>query len=93
MALLDPANSRDLLEVVEDRYGHRSTVICGQLPVSKWHELFEDSTVTDAILDQLVHNAYRFDLKGPAKRRTQPSKEYEKTNNSKAPTRLHYRVA
>ncbi len=69
MALLDPVSSRDLLEVVEDRYGYRSTIISGQLPISKWHELFEDSTVADAILDRLVHNAYRFELKGPTKRR------------------------
>ena len=79
MALLDPANSRDLLEVVEDRYGYRSTVISGQLPVSKWHELFEDSTVADAILDRLVHNAYRFELKGPTKRRIQQNIEPEKS--------------
>ena len=69
MALLDPVSSRDLLEVVEDRYGYHSTTISGQLPVSKWHELFEDSTVADAILDRLVHNAYRFELKGPTRRR------------------------
>jgi len=69
MALLDPLSSRDLLEVVEDRYGYHSTFISGQLPVSKWHELFEDSTVADAILDRLVHNAYRFELKGPTRRR------------------------
>ena len=69
MALLDPVSSRDLLEVVEDRYGYRSTIISAQLPVIKWHELFEDSTVADAILDRLVHNAYRFELKGPTKRK------------------------
>jgi DNA replication protein DnaC len=69
MALLDPVSSRDLLEVVEDRYGYHSTIISGQLPVSKWHELFEDSTVADAVLDRLVHNAYRFELKGPTRRR------------------------
>jgi DNA replication protein DnaC len=69
MALLDPVSSRDLLEVVEDRYGYHSTIISGQLPVSKWHELFEDSTVADAVLDRLVHKAYRFELKGPTRRR------------------------
>ena len=79
MALLDPASSCDLLEVVEDRYGYRSTVISGQLPVSKWHELFEDSTVADAILDRLVHNSYRFELKGPTKRRIEQPKEQQKT--------------
>lgn len=68
MAVLDPVSGRDLLEVVEDRFGYRSTVISGQLPVKEWHELFEDSTVADAVLDRLVHNAYRFELHGPSKR-------------------------
>lgn len=76
---LDPASSRDLLEVVEDRYGYRSTVISAQLPVSKWHKLFEDSTVADAILDRLVHNAYRFELKGPTKRKNEQNRETEQT--------------
>lgn len=69
MALLNSTSSRDLLEVIEDRYGYRSTIISGQLPVKNWHELIEDSTIADAILDRLVHNAYRFELKGPTKRR------------------------
>ncbi|MEG6512517.1 IS21-like element helper ATPase IstB [Desulforamulus ruminis] len=68
MAILDPISGRDLLEVIEDRFGYRSTVISGQLPVKEWHELFEDSTVADAVLDRLVHNAYRFELQGPSKR-------------------------
>ncbi|MCG9968386.1 IS21-like element helper ATPase IstB [Pelotomaculum terephthalicicum JT] len=68
MAVLDPVSGRDLLEVVEDRFGYRSTIISGQLPVKEWHELFEDSTVADAVLDRLVHNAYRFELYGPSKR-------------------------
>lgn len=68
MAILDPVSGRDLLEVVEDRFGYRSTVISGQLPVKEWHDLFEDSTVADAVLDRLVHNAYRFELYGPSKR-------------------------
>ena len=69
MALIDSTSSRDLLEVIEDRYGYRSTIISGQLPVKNWHELIEDSTIADAILDRLVHNAYRFELKGPTRRR------------------------
>ena len=69
MTVFDPTGGRDLLEVVEDRFGCRSTIISGQLPVSKWHELFEDSTVADAVLDRLVHNSYRFELKGSSKRR------------------------
>jgi DNA replication protein DnaC len=69
LTVFSPAGGRDLLEVVEDRFGYRSTIIAGQLPVSKWHELFEDSTVADAVLDRLVHNSYRFELKGPSKRK------------------------
>jgi len=71
MAPLDPSSGRDLLEVVEDRFGSRSTVVCGQLPVRQWHELFEDSTVADAVLDRLVHNSYRFELAGPSKRNSE----------------------
>lgn len=68
MAVLDPVCGRDLLEVVEDRFEYRSTIISAQLPVKDWHSLFEDSTVADAVLDRLVHNAYRFELQGPSKR-------------------------
>lgn len=68
MTVLDPLAGRELLEVVEDRFGYRSTIIAGQLPVKEWHALFEDSTVADAVLDRLVHNAYRFNLHGPSKR-------------------------
>lgn len=70
MTVLDPVSGRDLLEVVEDRFGSRSTLLSGQLPVKEWHGLFEDSTVADAVLDRLVHNSYRFELYGPSKRRT-----------------------
>ncbi|OPX94663.1 MAG: transposase [Pelotomaculum sp. PtaB.Bin104] len=69
MAVLDPVLGRDLLEVVEDRCGIKSTIIAGQLPVSDWHAVFEDSTVADAVLDRLVHNAHRLALCGPSKRR------------------------
>jgi DNA replication protein DnaC len=69
MAVLDPALGRDLLEVVEDRSGLKSTVISAQLPVHDWHDVFADSTVADAVLDRLVHNAYRFEILGPSKRR------------------------
>jgi len=70
MATFDPVSGRDLLEVVEDRFGYRSTVISGQLPVKEWYDLFDDSTIADAVLDRLVHNAYRVELHGPSKRRS-----------------------
>lgn len=69
MANLDPATSRDLLEVIDDRFGLRGTIIASQLPVVNWHELFEDSTIADAVLDRLVHNSYRFETKGDTRRR------------------------
>ena len=65
----------DLLEVIEDRYGRVSTVVTSQLPVGKWHEWIGDPTMADAILDRLVNNAYKVDLKGPSRRKpeTEPS--------------------
>jgi len=63
-----PAESRLLLEVFEDRFGRRSTVIAAQLPVSNWHGLFEDATLADAILDRIVHQSYRFELQGASMR-------------------------
>lgn len=68
IAPLDPAACRDLLEVVDERHGSKATLITAQLPVSGWHGIFEDPTVADAVLDRLVHNAYRFQLAGPTLR-------------------------
>lgn len=59
----------DLLEVIEDRAGTRSTIVTSQLPVGHWHEALGDPTVADAILDRLVHGAHRLELKGDSRRR------------------------
>ena len=59
----------DLLEVLEDRYGRASTVMTSQLDVKKWHEWIGDPTLADAILDRLVHNAYKLELAGPSGRK------------------------
>jgi DNA replication protein DnaC len=59
---------RDLMEIVEDRYGAGSTLITSQLPVETWHEVIAEPTFADAILDRLVHNAYRLALDGPSLR-------------------------
>ena len=59
----------DLLEICEERYRRRSTLITAQLPVAKWHDLIGEATVADAILDRIVHNAHRIDLKGESMRR------------------------
>lgn len=71
---LSAENRLDLLEVLEDRHGVRSTVVTSQLPVDKWHDVVGDPTLGDAILDRLVHNAYKLDLKGDSMRqRRRPS--------------------
>lgn len=63
------AQRHDLLEVMEDRYGRSGTVVTSQLPIAKWHEWIGDPTVADAVLDRLVHNAYKLELKGNSKRK------------------------
>jgi DNA replication protein DnaC len=60
---------RDLLEVLEDRYGHTSTVITSQVPTRGWHEALGDPTLADAICDRLVHNAHVIALRGPSMRK------------------------
>ena len=71
---LDDQARHDLLEILEDRYGRRSTVITSQLPVSAWHDVIGNPTYADAILDRLVHNAHRIDLTGESMRRNQQRK-------------------
>jgi DNA replication protein DnaC len=70
--LKDPQR-QDLLEVLDDRYGRSATIITSQLPISKWHEWIADPTLADAILDRIVHNAYKVDLKGPSRRKEKMS--------------------
>ncbi len=69
LARLTGENRRDLLEVLDDRHGARSTVIASQLPVEEWHGLVGDPTLADAILDRLIHNAHRIGLSGPSMRK------------------------
>lgn len=65
---LSASQRRDLMEIVEDRYGAGSTLITSQLPVESWHDVIDEPTFADAILDRLVHNAYRLALDGPSMR-------------------------
>lgn len=69
IAPLADQERRDLLEVFEDRHGARSTVIATQLPVDSWHGYIGEPTIADAILDRLVHNAHRLELKGASLRK------------------------
>jgi DNA replication protein DnaC len=60
---------RDLMEIAEDRHGRGSTLITSQLPIDKWHDVIGEPTFADAILDRIVHNAYRLELDGPSMRK------------------------
>ena len=60
---------RDLLEILEDRHGTRATLLTSQLPVEHWHEVIGNPTFADAILDRLIHNAYKIALKGDSMRK------------------------
>lgn len=71
LAPLGPTDRRDLLEILEDRYGARSTIVASQLPVESWYEVIGDPTLADAILDRLVHNAYRVAMDGDSMRSNQ----------------------
>jgi DNA replication protein DnaC len=71
LAPLTAEHRRDLLEILEDRHGVRSTLATSQLPLDKWHDLIGDPTLADAILDRLVHNAYKITLKGASMRKRQ----------------------
>jgi DNA replication protein DnaC len=76
MAPLSETERRDFWEICEDRYQRRSLILTSQLPVTRWHEQIGDPTVADGILDRLVHNAHRIDMRGDSmrkKRGTEPA--------------------
>ena len=66
---------RDFLEICEDRYQTRSTILTSQLPVAKWHEQIGDPTLADSILDRLVHNAHRLEMQGESLRKERGGKK------------------
>ena len=69
IAPMSPEQLRDLLEIIDERYHKASTLITSQLPVANWHEAFNDPTMADAILDRVLHNAYKIELKGDSMRK------------------------
>lgn len=70
LSSLSDVERRDFLEITEDRHDVRSTIICGQLPIDKWHDVIGDPTIADAICDRLIHNAHKINLKGESMRKT-----------------------
>jgi DNA replication protein DnaC len=71
LAALSAENRRDLLALLEDRHDRRATLVTSQLPVAHWHEALGDPTLADAILDRLVHKAYKIPLTGASLRKRQ----------------------
>ena len=77
MAPMTEAERRDFLEICDARYQTRSTLLTSQLPVASWHAQIGDPTIADSILDRLVHNAHRIDLKGESMRKKRGPKGKE----------------
>lgn len=69
LSKLTTEQRHDLLEILEDRHGSRSTLVTSQLPLDKWHAIIGDPTLADAIMDRLIHNAYKINLKGDSMRK------------------------
>lgn len=83
---LDSQSRATLMEIIEDRHGNSSTIFTSQVPVSLWHEIIGEQTIADAILDRIVHDAHRLELKGESMRRRNKSfdadfNELENLNN------------
>ncbi len=74
MAPLQDAERRDFWEICEERYQSRSTILTSQVPVAQWHEQIGDATIADGILDRLVHNAHRIELRGESMRKSRTKK-------------------
>jgi len=89
MAKLTSDQRRDLMEVIDDRHQRGSTLLATQIPSDRWHEQIGDATYGDAILDRLVHNAYRIDLRGPSMRDPHPQEtDDEKSSASNDLTKV-----
>jgi DNA replication protein DnaC len=78
---LTATQRRDLMEIVEERYGRGSTMITSKLPIKTWHDVIGEPTFADAILDRIVHNAYRLELEGQSMRKTIVKTDDENSQN------------
>lgn len=75
---LDQQSRSTLMEIIEDRHGKSSTIFTSQVPISKWHEIIGEQTIADAILDRIVHDAHRIEMKGESLRKKRQPKTEEK---------------
>ena len=71
---LKATEARDLLEIVEDRTNQSSLIVTSQLPIEEWHGYLHNATIADAILDRIVHNAYKIEIEGPSQRKENAKK-------------------
>lgn len=69
LTYLEKQQQMDLMEMIEDRHGKKSTIIASQLPVSTWYDIIGEETIADAILDRLVHSSYKIEIKGDSMRK------------------------
>lgn len=76
----DLERRQDLLEILDDRYQKKSTIVTSQLPINHWYEYLHDETFADAIMDRLIHNAIRLELKGETMRKKQKTLQTESDN-------------
>jgi DNA replication protein DnaC len=83
MARLTGDQRRDLMEVIDDRHQRGSTLLATQVPLERWHDQIADPTYADAIMDRLVHNAYRIELRGGSMRQRQEISKEDKSNANK----------
>lgn len=78
IAPLDAASRSTLMEIIEDRHGKGSTIITSQVPIAAWHDVIGEQTIADAILDRIVHDAHRLEMKGESLRKKRGPKTEEK---------------
>ena len=74
---LDAQSRSTLLEIMEDRHGKSSTIITSQIPINKWHEVIGEETIADAIMDRIIHDAHRVEMKGDSLRKKRQPKNHE----------------
>jgi len=80
MARLTAEQRRDLMEVIDDRHQRASTILATQIPIERWHDTISDQAMTVAVVDRLVHNAYRIELRGDSMRRRKPDMPGDEKN-------------
>lgn len=78
---LDQQSRTILMEIIEDRHGKKSTLLTSQVPINQWHEVIGEQTIADAILDRIVHDAQRLELKGDSMRKKRSTLPEEMTEN------------